>query len=345
MAVYNGTGGPDTYLGTIEDDSISGNGGDDHLEGSTGSDFVDGGSGDDQLFSYDQAAAFTFFDGDGSFDSLYGGSGDDSLYGDADTDSLDGGTGNDFMDGLAGDDFYYVDSMSDTVFESRGAFGGYDWTYSSVSRSLDANLEGLVLLGNQSINGTGNGLANAIDGNSGANSISGGGGADVLNGFDGNDTMTGGSGDDTINGGRHNDTVRGQGGADILLGGFDADIVIGGAGNDTYRYTVLSTSVPGARDQIRAGDGGPAFANAGNGVGDLIDVSGIDADTTVNGNQTFQFGGVTQMGRGFLWVANSGTDTIVRGNVNNNNTVEFEIEIEDGANVVASDYRVTDFIL
>lgn len=344
MAVYNGTSGPDIYLGTIDPDSIADNGGDDDLEGSSYSDFVDEGSGDDVIFSYDQAAAFTFFDGDGAFDVLSGGSGDDFLYGDADEDSLDGGSGSDYMDGLAGDDVYCVDSMGDTVFESQGASGGYDWIYSSVSRTLEANLEALVLLGNQPLSGTGNGLANTIDGSSGANAISGGGGDDVLNGFNGNDSMRGGSGDDTINGGRNNDTVRGESGANILLGGFDADIVIGGTGNDTFRFTVLSTSVPGARDQIRAGDGGPAFANAGNAVGDRIDVSGIDADTTVNGNQAFQFGGTMQMGRGFLWVANSGTDTIVRGNVNNN-TVEFEFEIEDGPGKVAADYRAADFIL
>ena len=45
----------------------------------------------------------------------------------------------------------------------------------SVSRTLGANQENLVLTGTAAINGTGNTLANAITGNAAANSLQGGG--------------------------------------------------------------------------------------------------------------------------------------------------------------------------
>ena len=46
------------------------------------------------------------------------------------------------------------------------------------------------------IDGTGNGLANALIGNSAANLLKGGAGNDTLDGKGGNDTLTGGSGND-----------------------------------------------------------------------------------------------------------------------------------------------------
>jgi hypothetical protein len=69
-----------------------------------------------------------------------------------------------------------------------------------VSFTLGANVENLTLIGSAAINGTGNGLANALAGNSGNNILDGGIGAD---------TLVGGLGDDTINGGSGNDVIWG----------------------------------------------------------------------------------------------------------------------------------------
>jgi Ca2+-binding RTX toxin-like protein len=59
----------------------------------------------------------------------------------------------------------------------------------SASLIMGANLVGLTLLGTENLSGTGNALANVIEGNKGTNLIDGGAGADTLTGGAGNDTF------------------------------------------------------------------------------------------------------------------------------------------------------------
>ena len=84
------------------------------------------------------------------------------------------------------------------------------------------------------------------------------------------------------------------------------------------------------------------FAKAGAQLGDLIDLSAIDADTTADGNQAFAFG--TATGKGRLWAVNSGDTTLIRGNTDGDAAAEIEIAILDGA-VKANAYAALDFIL
>ena len=120
-------------------------------------------------------------------DWLLGGAGNDTLIGGAGNDVLDGGTGNDRMIGGTGDDAYYVDSINDRVLENVGE--GYDTIYSSVSYTLPANVERLILTGTADLSATGNGAANTLIGNSGNNVLIGGGGADILTGGGGADSF------------------------------------------------------------------------------------------------------------------------------------------------------------
>src|SRR5206468_353390 len=140
--------------------------------------------------------------GDGN-DGLYGASGNDTLNGGNGIDQLDGGLGADAMAGGAGDDTYYVDNAGDTVTEN--AAEGTDVVYSSVSFTLGANVEKMILTGTNAIDGTGNGLVNVIRGNEAANTISGLAGNDTLYGNGGNDTLIGGGGTDHMTGGAGND--------------------------------------------------------------------------------------------------------------------------------------------
>jgi trimeric autotransporter adhesin len=185
-------------------------------------------------------------------------------------DTIDGGAGNDEFYGGLGDDVFIIDSDGDWVVENAGE--GNDTIRSSVTfTALDANVENLILTGTADLNGTGNGLANTIEGNEGSNVLDGGLGADVLKGGEGDDTYmvdeagdaiveNAGEGDDVVKtslngyvlsanveklillgisdidgtGSATANTIEGNAGNNVLDGGGGADTLVGGLGNDTY---------------------------------------------------------------------------------------------------------------
>ena len=119
--------------------------------------------------------------------TLTGTAGNDTLIGTAGSDTLNGLEGDDVLNGLAGSDMliggsgndtFVVDQLGDQVIELAG--GGTDTVQSSVTLSLAANVENLILTGVDAINGTGNELANMLTGNTGANTLDGGDGNDML---------------------------------------------------------------------------------------------------------------------------------------------------------------------
>ena len=153
----NGTGNGDANV-------IVGNSGNNQLSGLDGNDNIDGGAGTDTL------------SGGNGDDTLNGGAGNDSLDGGIGNDSLNGGTEADSMAGGAGNDTYFVDNIGDAVTEALSA--GTDVVQSSVTFTLSANVENLILTGAAAINGTGNASNNILSGNSAANILDGGAGAD-----------------------------------------------------------------------------------------------------------------------------------------------------------------------
>jgi Ca2+-binding RTX toxin-like protein len=250
----------ETIFGLDGNDDISAKGGNDYVDGGNGNDYLDGGTGND---------------------TLIGGSGNDTL---------EGRTGDDTMVGGPGDDTYYVDSLSDVVTESSGE--GTDLVRVSVdSYGLPANVEngyisssaGLILYGNALDNllvgGSGDDVLLGGDGN---DTLKGGDGADQLVGETGADTLYGGAGNDSVAGDDGNDTLYGNDGNDALTGGHGADTLTGGAGNDTFVYLDVGDSTPGGSDLIT-----DFTSLLGEGSDDQLDVSHIDADTTMPGDQAF----------------------------------------------------------
>lgn len=125
-----------------------------------------------------------------------GGDGNDIITTGIDNDVIFGGAGVDTMRGKGGNDYYFVDRAADKVIEVKGQ--GQDTVQSEVSFTLSANVEKLLLNTTKNVSGTGNALANFLQGFSGNNALSGLGGNDVLSGGSGQDTLRGGIGKDTF---------------------------------------------------------------------------------------------------------------------------------------------------
>ncbi|RYF89643.1 MAG: type I secretion target, partial [Caulobacteraceae bacterium] len=153
---------------------------------------------------------------------------------------LDGGAGADVMRGGTENDIYLVDDLDDQTLEALDE--GYDIVRTELDGwVLAGNIEGLQLEGAGDIDGTGNGLANNMQGSSGANTIYGLAGNDTINGADGND---------------------------IIVGGLGGDQLRGGAGADSFVIGQESTVARTELDQIH---------DFSIGQMDIIDLSGIDA--------------------------------------------------------------------
>jgi serralysin len=194
-------------------ENATGGSGNDRITGNSAANVIKGGAGNDRLSGQD--GHDTLYGGLGH-DGLAGGAGNDRLYGGAGNDRLNGGSGADLMWGGAGNDGYHVDHARDRVHESRGQ--GIDTVKASVSHTLGAHVEKLVLVGSADLNGSGNGLDNVLVGNAGANVLKGGGGDDVLKGGAGDDRLVGGTGDDCLVGGAGRDTFvfEKRGGTDTV---------------------------------------------------------------------------------------------------------------------------------
>jgi Ca2+-binding RTX toxin-like protein len=122
----------------------------------------------------------------------------EALVGNADNNILVASAGSESLAGGAGDDWYRLNDSGDTVTEAADA--GNDTVISSVSYTLSANVENLVLKGTAQV-GSGNPLDNRVDGNAADNTLNGGSGNDVLSGKHGNDLLSGGEGADVLSGG------------------------------------------------------------------------------------------------------------------------------------------------
>lgn len=289
-----GGAGDDDLFGGAGADDLLGELGDDHLYGGAGADALDGGDGDDVLID-GGADADVLAGDDGNDTASYveaagaltvnlaivgaqatGGAGSDTLsgvenlVGSVHNDTLTGDGAANRLDGWTGHDNLYGASGADTLV---GLDGGDKLYGGDGSDALDG----------------GDG-ADSLHGDADADTLHGGAGNDTLEGDAGNDTVVGGDGTDAIKGGADNDQLYGDAGADLLQGHAGTDILVGGTGADTLTggsgldYFVfdegdLGTSA-GLTDLVTDYKLGEA---------DVIDVSGIDADTTTGGDQAFTF--------------------------------------------------------
>ena len=143
-ATINGTGGPETIIGTTRGDNIDAKAGLDTVIGLSGNDRIKGGAGDDaiqadgtcppgaqDLESCDQTR------GTGN-DGIYGGSGSDTLFGNVGNDTIAGGLGRDNLLGSAGDDRIYA---RDRERDSINCGSGRDTVFANRADSVSRNCE------------------------------------------------------------------------------------------------------------------------------------------------------------------------------------------------------------
>jgi len=226
-------------------------------------------------------------------------SGNDSIVGNNGDIEVAGGAGNDV----------YEDVNGSLVTEDSNA--GTDTIRTSASRTLESNVERLVLLGDEAANGTGNELANVITGNTAHNILDGLAGADSLVGGGGSDhfyldnagdklgaeaaddstdtvystvTHTLGAnfeflnliGDAAINGtgNASANAIQGNNAANVLAGLTGDDCLSGSFGNDNLDG--------GAGNDVLQGEGGNDILLGGAGNDSLY--GGDDADTLNGGD-------------------------------------------------------------
>ncbi len=222
---------------------------------------------------------------------------------------LDGGLGADGMTGGTGNDNYVVDNAGDMVTELGG--GGIDKVSSSISYTLGANVENLVLTG-RAASGTGNELANSITGNGSAN---------TLWGRAGNDKLLGGGGADLLHGEDGNDSLEGGSGLDQLFGGANADRFI-------FRGADVAGTSQSSHDLVQD------FSSA---EGDRIGLDLIDANSTLSGNQAFAFIGTSAFSgaAGQLRYQQISGKTFIQGDTNGDGIADFWIAL-NGSHTLSS---------
>ena len=358
----DGGDGNDSLYGDDGNDTMYGGADDDSLNPSFGADIMYGGAGNDYFYVFEAGQQVIEYLGEG-FDSvqsevdftiqegneieqlhvvgdgltgtgnglvnwiqsvgnnniLDGGGGADHLFGNG-TDTLYGGDG---------DDSFYVYGGSDVIIEYDGQ--GTDWVYSTVSHSLEDNVENLTLWANpDETYAFGNILDNFIIGNSTANTLDGGAGDDTLVGGGGNDYYLIDSAGDVVVAGNELDWVKvsfsGYTLADsvevgevnttadtTLTGNGLANTLYGNVGNDTLAGA-------GDNDTLTGGDGSDHFVFA---KGDGID---IITDFVTNGANSdiieLSGYGVASFAALQAFMSQQGADVVIAFDANNQITLQ-----------------------
>ncbi|WP_305799134.1 SdrD B-like domain-containing protein [Roseococcus sp. SDR] len=252
---------------------------------------------------------------------IQGGVGHDNLTGTAGHDLIEGLQGNDTLTGLAGNDTLEGQLGDDLLVGGAGAdaldggAGNDTASFQDATGAVTANLA------------TGAGTQGIANGDTYA-------GIENLLGGGFNDRLTGDGGANRLDGAAGNDTLSGGGGNDTLAGGAGQDSLTGGTGADRFTWATLSESAAASPDRVAD------FAWA---EGDVIDLSAIDANLTLAGDQAFTLvagnaflGG----GQGSIRQSQSGTDTRIEIDQGNGGAAEAVI-ILTGLHVLVN----TDFVL
>lgn len=271
---------------------INGNAGDNLIDGKAGADTLAGGTGND-TYVVDNAgdvvsenaaegidlvrSSVTFTLGSNIENLTLTGSGAINATGNELDNVLTGNTGNNVLTGGAGNDTYVVAQAGDSVVEN--AAEGIDLVQSSVTHTLQSNVENLTLTGSSALNGTGNELDNVLTGNTGVNILTGADGNDTLNGGSGADTLIGGLGDDLYIVDNTNEVVTEAAGE-----GTDA---VNSAATYTLAANVENLTLLGTNNINGTGNASANIITGNSGANVLNGMAGADTLSGGAGNDTY----------------------------------------------------------
>eukprot|EP00873_Tetraselmis_striata_P031945 jgi/Tetstr1/452209/TSEL_039245.t1 len=291
---------------------IGGTSGDDVLLGTSSADLILGLAGTDYIISNAGADIVRAAQGDDLVDAgqgrdiVFGGEGDDDLFGGAGADVLNGEDGNDWLSGDAGDDLIEGGNQDDTMFGGEG-------NDMFISRDGDGN--------------------DYYDGGAGSDtldlgSITGAVAVDLGTGIGGRGSITGAqSGTDTLYGIENVTTGSGN---DTITASNAVNVMDGGDGSDVFVFTSAA-----------AADGDTIM---GFEAGDKIDLTGIDANTSTAGVQSFTLVPGQAGSPGQIAVSHesreTGDVTVVTGNTSGGDEPDFRMEITGSHALTSSDFNL-----
>jgi Ca2+-binding RTX toxin-like protein len=252
--------------GTPFDDRINGTPNDDIIDGRGGTDIIHGWDGNDIIVTGRCGQGFSVLDGGAGNDWLRPGIGAAELY---------GGDGFDTVSYEFASARLIMDLRDPS--STRGAAAGH--SYFGIEE-FDLTSYDDYFWGNDAD------TAVIVRGGTGNDTLIGGGANETFFGDSGDDFLAGGNGKDWVDGGAGNDPmVRGGAGDDTLVGGLGGDFLVGDAGADIFKYSALEDSqnilINGLLQQDQIAD----FVQGQ----DKIDLSAIDSDPGLPGNQAFVF--------------------------------------------------------
>jgi Ca2+-binding RTX toxin-like protein len=348
-----GRDGNDTLVGGTGDDILDGGAGDDLFEIGVGdgSDTISGGDGFDTIIAIaagvaillkplssieaisaggyasvtilgtSSANSFNFagvtLTGIAKIDGLAGA---DTITGSAGADTIVGGTGDDSLDGGAGDDVFQYSASGDG-YDSVTGGDGYDTLIATGSNAwiglrAIASVEAISAGGFSNITVWGTTGADTLDFSGVTMS-----GIAKIDGDAGNDILTGSAGADTIVGGS---------GLDRLTGGAGADMLTGGTSADTFAFADGHSGTGVNADRITD------FATGS----DKIDLSAIDANAGLAGDQAFAFLGSAAFSgtAGELRWVKTGGETWLQLDTDGDGVANMEIVLSGQPTPLAGDF-------
>jgi Ca2+-binding RTX toxin-like protein len=289
------------------------------------------GAGVDRLSNFDNLWGSTHAD------DLTGDKGVNWIYGDAGDDTFHSGGGSDHFYGGAGIDTLVLNGPRSQYTITGNGLGNYVVAGPDGAQEINSverlqftdetvDFAGATIKGSAGHDFLYGGYDNDfISGGSNKDWLYGNGGNDLIQGGAGPDRLYGGDGDDTLVGGQGQDSLDGGAGDDVLKGGGGPDNLTGGPGADTFLYTLTSQSggMPALRDSI---------TDFTLGEGDRIDLSKVDANVNLPGQQHFVLSGfyfTHQAGqlieRGYI--GGGAHDRLVMGDTNGDGKPDFEIAV------------------